>query len=197
MPGKKKTQRVRTEYHHKWRKKNIELSRRYNREWKKRNKDKVRKQLYDWRKRNPERFAAICARWRQNHLDEVVKKYKRWYKKNVSRVREYINIRARIRRADALLKYGGTCKCCGENMFEFLSFDHKNGRAKHTKMKLGFSGKHIAWLLRNPIQKDLRVLCHNCNMAYGLYGFCPHQLLEGKRVSSKILRFGRGKGRGK
>lgn len=30
------------------------------------------------------------------------------------------------------------------------------------------------WCRRNGYPKGFRVLCHNCNMAIGFYGYCPH-----------------------
>jgi hypothetical protein len=31
------------------------------------------------------------------------------------------------------------------------------------------------WLISSGFPEGFRVLCHNCNQAIGLYGFCPHQ----------------------
>lgn len=31
------------------------------------------------------------------------------------------------------------------------------------------------WLRRNNYPNGFQVLCHNCNMAKGFYGKCPHQ----------------------
>jgi hypothetical protein len=33
----------------------------------------------------------------------------------------------------------------------------------------------LFWLKRNGYPKGFRVLCHNCNSARGLYGYCPHK----------------------
>jgi hypothetical protein len=31
-------------------------------------------------------------------------------------------------------------------------------------------------LIRSRFPRDkYRLLCHNCNMAFGLYGYCPHE----------------------
>jgi hypothetical protein len=30
------------------------------------------------------------------------------------------------------------------------------------------------WLKRNNYPTGFRVLCHNCNLAIGFYGYCPH-----------------------
>jgi hypothetical protein len=33
----------------------------------------------------------------------------------------------------------------------------------------------VGWLARQGYPPGYRVLCHNCNSAYGYYGHCPHQ----------------------
>ncbi len=41
-------------------------------------------------------------------------------------------------------------------------------------------GAHLyRWLRNQGWPQGFRILCHNCNMARGFYGRCPHeQLLE-------------------
>ncbi len=70
------------------------------------------------------------------------------------------------------------CECCRETHLEFLSIDHINGggRAQRQTIKV----RWWEWLKKNGYPKGFRVLCHNCNMAYGIYGRCPH---KGKRQS--------------
>ncbi len=68
------------------------------------------------------------------------------------------------------------CACCGEGRVEFLTLDHIDGRSSLRNKKkwstisilYGLSGKS-AW------PKDLRVLCYNCNLSRGRYGYCPHE----------------------
>lgn len=82
-------------------------------------------------------------------------------------------------RALVITKYGSMCSCCGENHFEFLAIDHINGKGKEHRKQNGNSTQGFyRWLYKNPIQSDLRLLCHNCNLAYGLYGYCPHTKLK-------------------
>lgn len=70
---------------------------------------------------------------------------------------------------------GGECECCGENRFEFLALDHKNGIVTDEDRKYR-AGKELAFfIMRQGCPKDkYRVLCHNCNMAIGFFGYCPH-----------------------
>lgn len=64
------------------------------------------------------------------------------------------------------------CECCGERTVEFLALDHINGGgAKHRKSVKNMT----SWIIKNDFPPIFRVLCHNCNMAKGLYGRCPHQ----------------------
>ena len=76
-------------------------------------------------------------------------------------------------RLDAIDRYGGKCACCDESNMEFLCFDHiNNDGATHRKQ---MADRSIApWLRRNNYPNGFRVLCHNCNMARGIYGYCPH-----------------------
>lgn len=83
-------------------------------------------------------------------------------------------------RYEALVHYSADppfCSCCGEKHLEFLAFDHINGGGnKHTKsMK---RAKLSIWLKSAGYPDGFQILCHNCNMAKGIYGVCPHKNLE-------------------
>lgn len=76
-------------------------------------------------------------------------------------------------RAAVIAAYGGECACCGERTPEFLAIDHVNGREPgddRTGVKL------YAWLVRHRFPEGYRVLCHNCNLSLGFWGYCPHGL---------------------
>ena len=88
-------------------------------------------------------------------------------------------------RLEVIHKYGSICECCGETQIEFLAIDHKNNDG-HIERKSS-CGTSSAWYLklrREPRRTDLRILCHNCNMARSLYGICPHQKANRIHVSS-------------
>lgn len=71
--------------------------------------------------------------------------------------------------------YGGICACCMESHIEFLGIDHTNGGG--TKHRKAIKGAPIyRWLRQNKYPKGFRVLCHNCNMSLGFYGYCPHKV---------------------
>ena len=82
-------------------------------------------------------------------------------------------------RSDVIAKYGGCCVCCQESQLEFLAIDQANGDGRERRQLFGKNkSRTYSWYLklkREPKRDDLRVLCHNCNMAIGLYGRCPHQ----------------------
>ena len=91
----------------------------------------------------------------------------------IIRHREYM----RRRRASVLELYGGRCECCGETRYEFLAIDHTNGGGTRERGSHGTSGCHEVigklWRAKERLP-GYRVLCHNCNMAMGFYGNCPH-----------------------
>jgi len=68
------------------------------------------------------------------------------------------------------------CNCCKEKFtHEFLSIDHIDGR-KSMDHKRNFGGKDLYnWVIKNKFPDTVQVLCHNCNLAKGIYGKCPHQ----------------------
>ena len=73
---------------------------------------------------------------------------------------------------DGILK----CACCGETEVKFLSLDHIDGGGNAHRREIGRGPTAIfGWLKRNNYPPGFQVLCHNCNMAKGFYGVCPHQ----------------------
>jgi len=114
------------------------------------------------------------------------KRAKDWMDAHPARAKEinhttYRNRRAKIRTA-VLNHYSGNnprCACLGCSVTEeiFLVIDHINGGGtKHRKELKKSSISFWEWLIDNNYPKGYRVLCHNCNFAYGLYGKCPHQV---------------------
>ena len=111
------------------------------------------------------------------------KKYKN---KEESRMAGVIKSRERNRlsRLTVLKFYSSEiphCACCGEKEIKFLSIDHINGGgSQHRRsmgMKKGKGGNINHWIIKNNFPTGFQVLCHNCNMAKGFYGECPHKSL--------------------
>jgi len=91
------------------------------------------------------------------------------------------NRRSKWARKMAVLRHysGGTveCICCGENNPMFLAIDHIDGKGNEHRKELGVVGGYsfYLWLIQNDFPTGYRVLCHNCNMATGILGYCPHR----------------------
>lgn len=94
--------------------------------------------------------------------------------------KNYSKYRARSKQArwqlkvDTLAAYGGICACCGEAEPMFLGIDHISGGGTKHRRELGGGGRFYRFLKINDWPSGYRVLCHNCNMAYGFFGQCPH-----------------------
>jgi hypothetical protein len=113
-----------------------------------------RKRHYD---KNPEKYKAKRRQFRVNHPN-----FDKEYNRKV--------------RQEVLDHYGNKCTCCGESLYEFLAFDHIEGGGSKTRRETGIYGsKFTLWLRKNNFPEGFRILCHNCNVALGLYGYCPHQ----------------------
>ena len=89
-----------------------------------------------------------------------------------------------ILRKEVITMYGGKCACCGETEYKFLAIDHiNNDGASHRKLisnnkprwKIG-GAKICRWLKKHNYPNGFQILCHNCNMAKGFYGKCPHHI---------------------
>ena len=80
-------------------------------------------------------------------------------------------------RKTVLMHYGGNppiCSCCRESRIEFLAINHINGGGTAHRGKIG-KGSLYPWLRKNNYPSGYNVLCHNCNMSIGFYGYCPHK----------------------
>jgi hypothetical protein len=99
------------------------------------------------------------------------------YARNRQRRIEDVKRGNRALRQSALMAYGACCACCGEMTVEFLEIDHINGDgARHRReARLGNSASFYRWLRDHGYPAGFRVLCSNCNMARGRYGYCPHE----------------------
>lgn len=112
--------------------------------------------------------AAECNTcWRRRRVFTDSAKHDAWKQR-----RNKYNRDLRRSVVDAL---GGACACCGVSRYEFLAVDHIHGGGnRHRQRK---PGGNAIWL---EIQSEgfprdkYQILCHNCNMARGFYGDCPH-----------------------
>lgn len=128
---------------------------------------------------NPEAAQARQARYYDGNRDHIRERNRANYEQN----REAITARRREGhrrlREKAIAAYGGRCACCGETTYEFLAIDHVNNDGAQHRRDIGKQGgaHFYGWLQTNDFPQDGRfqILCHNCNLAKGFYGTCPHQ----------------------
>jgi len=126
-----------------------------------------------WR---PEYARAWRKKYYEANKDKIKAATKKYREENQEKCSAYSNARYHRIRAEVLEHYGGRCACCGEAHAEFLAIDHINGGGvKHIR---AIHGQLSTWIKKNGYPEGFRVLCHNCNMAMGLYGHCPHGNLE-------------------
>lgn len=78
------------------------------------------------------------------------------------------------RKKTVLAAYGNKCACCGEKRFEFLCIDHVYKNGNQDRKIHGKGTAFYLYLIRENFPSGHRVLCHNCNMSLGSYGYCPH-----------------------
>lgn len=165
----------------------------YRKQWAKDNAIKTRAYSLAWRTKNKEKIDEI----RDAHRDEINRKARErfsrnnkdakhasaraWYHRNKDSHKEKTKARNMARRMRALSHYSnGTmaCACCPpqSNMpVEFLCIDHLDKRPRGFP-KLGGGGYSLyLFLERSGYPPGFRVLCHNCNLSLGFYGYCPHQ----------------------
>lgn len=106
------------------------------------------------------------------------KKNREWYEKNSELAKQKSMARHRVLRLKALEMYSDDgnprCKCCGEKELKFLAIDHINGGGKQHLKEIRASNIYT-WAKLNNYPPGFQVLCHNCNLAKGFYGRCPHQ----------------------
>jgi len=134
---------------------------------------------------------ASCRKYYESHKTEILAKAAEYRKAHPEKRREWnrayhernkdaVNAKQRaywrkLRRL-AIERYGGKCACCGINTDEFLSIDHTNGGGNQHRKEMKINGSKIyMWLRDNDYPEGFRVLCHNCNLSRGFYGYCPHE----------------------
>lgn len=136
---------------------------------------------------DPEKLAKIREQQRASYQRNREARLA-WYRKNREENGEELNARARAYtrrdRLAALAAYGGVCACCGETDERFLCFDHVNGGGERMRREVHGQGRQFyGWLKRNGYPDGFRVLCHNCNYAFGQWGACPHGEQRGDLAS--------------
>lgn len=115
--------------------------------------------------------------WANESLRErAMKARKEWRENNKEYIKEKNKERNRNLKIEVMSKYANPlqCWCCQEKTLEFLSIDHINGGGGKHRREIGL-GKIYHWLKKNDYPSGFRVLCMNCNHAWGHYSCCPHK----------------------
>jgi len=147
------------------------------------------------------RWDGLSLYCQECELTKARKYYKKLSKAQLDQRLESKKAKVKELRLLILQHYGGRppkCACCGEQRLEFLVIDHIEGgghRHRETVKKTGVG--FYWWIKRNGFPTGLRVLCHNCNMSRGCYGYCPHDKESGQQLvalNRSDMRFSRTKG---
>lgn len=117
-------------------------------------------------KTSPIRYCRICN----------TEKNRKIRQENPGKAAEYLRSRHKQLRKESINAYGGFCVCCKESTPEFLHLDHvNNDGANHRREVGGGADKMLSWAKKNNWPNTLQLKCHNCGMAEGFYGQCPHE----------------------
>jgi len=109
--------------------------------------------------------------------ENIRKKSREYYWKNRDSILKKGKERSRQVKLKVINHYGGKCECCGEDVVEFLTIDHiHNNGNEHRKALKGKGIKVYEDIIKNNYpENEFRVLCFNCNITRGFYGYCPHK----------------------
>ena len=132
------------------------------------------------RLKNIEQYKKVSRSYYWNHKEAIITQRKERRLKHNAYMNQWSRtyyVKRRMMVIDYYSKGKRKCNCCGEKEYKFLCIDHiKGGGSKHRK-ELKTGGRHyVDWLIRNNYPKGIQILCHNCNLAKGFYGKCPHKL---------------------
>lgn len=131
-----------------------------------------------YQKAHPEKARAWARNWARRNRATETAKHRRYAQAHKGLLAQRAKAKRDALRQETLQAYGGACTCCGETRPEFLAVDHTNGDGAAHRREAGMSnGTRIyCWLKKHGFPKDrFRLLCHNCNLARGFYGYCPHE----------------------
>lgn len=134
----------------------------------KRHRKKISNNTYRWLINNNflKGFQVLC--YNCNFLKE-------YPKEKISYQQKYI-LKTKLKILGHYSNGALKCACCDESRIGCLAIDHIAGDGRKHRKKLGNKGgfAFYLWLKRNGFPDGYRVLCHNCNSSFGLYGYCPH-----------------------
>lgn len=107
--------------------------------------------------------------------ERVLEQHRAFYYRNRDRILATRAVENRKIKQEVIDNYGGICACCKISQIEFLSIDHINGDGGAHRREIKKPGSQMYfWLKKNNYPSGFRVLCYNCNLSLGFYGYCPH-----------------------
>ena len=111
----------------------------------------------------------------KGHADQVRQRAREYYEEHKKEIIKRKSIKDRELKEEVIAAYGGTCECCGESAIEFLTIDHINNDGAEHRRRVGKGRQMYADIKAQDFPEGrYRVLCFNCNIARGFYGYCPH-----------------------
>ncbi len=67
------------------------------------------------------------------------------------------------------------CPGCDVSIEEFLSINHIDGGGNKDRETFKGARTFYEYLVKNNYPEGLNVMCYNCNLSLGFFGYCPHQ----------------------
>ena len=130
------------------------------------------------REKDPHLSGKYSAIWRKNNPEQWKKHHDAYYQRHQNEVLDAQKQIRLERRLTVLRHYSNSdhpyCSSCGENILRFLVIDHIDGKGnEHRKTIKRKSDSFYRWLIENRFPSGFRVLCHNCNHSFSIYGFSP------------------------
>ncbi|OFY41481.1 MAG: hypothetical protein A2Z69_02305 [Bacteroidetes bacterium RBG_13_44_24] len=147
--------------------------------WRAKHKEQEKQRWKIYHILNKDKINAKQRERRAWNKDNIRAKRREWYHANKAELQVKMKKNRIALRAEILRHYGSKCACCGETEPKFLALDHINGGGYRHRKNIGQDGHSLYhWIRKNDYPAGFQLLCHNCNMAKGLYGECPHKTGE-------------------
>jgi hypothetical protein len=152
--------------------------------WNDANREKIREYRKKWGQQPEGKQSQQQAqkRYREQHPERRREtEYNNYWN---HRERHLTNAKASGARGRAKLRalifehYGRQCACCGENIEQFLTVDHIDGKGAEHRRSIGGHATGTTfyrWLKKQSYPEGFQILCWNCNLAKSQYGSCPHE----------------------
>lgn len=146
-----------------------------------------------WVERNKERYNKYMREWQEKNKDKFKEKRKERYwlnrEQEIIRVMEGNKRRYRRQRLEVIMHYGGKCVCCEEERIQFLGIDHINGGGTKHRQEIKAKYQNIYnYLIHHNFPEGYQILCHNCNLSRGFYGYCPHQVERDELTEIDLIK---------